>query len=481
MVSVSREALPLALHTPLVDLLGCELPIINAGMGGVARSELAAAVCNAGGFGCLGMVREPVSRIRDEVTQLRALSDRPFAVNLIPAATEQSLLRQQIDCCIELKVPAIALFWDVDSELIKELKQQGIQVLHQVGSRIDAQRALRAGVDVLIAQGVEAGGHVRGNVSTMALVPELVALSPVPVVASGGIASGAGLVAALALGAQGVSCGSLFLATNEANTHPLHQQRLCRAHAEDTLYSYRFFRNWPMAAAVRVLPNGVTDGTYDHLHNLQEPPVIAEQDGQSIQLFSTDSPLRDATGSIDSMALYAGQSCSQINTVSSVAQCIAQLLHDADHTLSLLQPSREANENTALGSSHRPDKQISNQQLIDALRELLAAERAGARIAAACLKEAFTSERRQQLQQLHRQEVSSCRALLRCLQQLDAEPGNAVGDFYQKVMALETLEQRFQLIDKGQRWVLRRVEQLLEQVDDVVIRHQLAVVEHYHR
>jgi nitronate monooxygenase len=349
-----------------------------------------------------------------------------------------------------------------------------------VGSRADAQRALRAGVDVLIAQGVEAGGHVRGEVSTMALVPELVALSPVPVVASGGIATGAGLVAALALGAQGVSCGSLFLATHESNAHPLHQQRLCEARAADTLHTYRFFRNWPMAAAVRVLPNAVTHGDFDHLRNLQEATIIAEQDGEDIMLFSTDSPLRDATGNINSMALYAGQSCSQINSVTSVAECMQTLLDEACSTLSRLQHDVGDSSHQKAPAAAAAADDIPKPELIAALRELLAAERAGARTASACLGDAHTSFARSQLQQLHRQEVSSCRALLRCLQHLDASPGQAVGDFYEKVMALDTLPERMDLIDKGQRWVLRRVESLLLRVHDTVVREQLEIVRAHH-
>ncbi len=336
-VTHDGDSLPRALQTPLLELLGCEVPIMNAGMGGVARSELAAAVCNAGGFGCLGMVRESASRITEEVTRLRARTDRPFAVNLIPAATAPALLEQQVETCLELDVPAITLFWDVDRDLVKELKQRSVLVLHQVGSRADAQHALRAGADVLIAQGAEAGGHVRGDVSTLALVPELAAMARVPVVASGGIATGAGLVAALALGAQGISCGSLFLATREANAHPAHQRRICDAHAEDTLHTYRFYRNWPMAAATRVLPNGITRGDYDHLRGLREPPVIGEQDGQPVYLFSTDSPLRDATGGVTAMALYAGQSCGQIDTILPAAACIRQLLEQARSALDQLQ------------------------------------------------------------------------------------------------------------------------------------------------
>ncbi|RFQ34157.1 nitronate monooxygenase, partial [Pseudomonas sp. ATCC 13867] len=179
-----------ALQTPLVELLGCQVPIICAGMGGVARHELAAAVGNAGGFGCLGMVREPVALIRREVAAYRALSQQPFAVNLIPAATPADLFDAQLSTCLELQVPAVALFWDVQADVIRRLKEAGVLVLHQVGNRADAEAALRAGVDVLIAQGLEAGGHVRAEISTLALVPQLVALGEAPVVACGGIASG---------------------------------------------------------------------------------------------------------------------------------------------------------------------------------------------------------------------------------------------------------------------------------------------------
>lgn len=477
-----RHTLPLALHTPLLDLLGCEVPVMNAGMGGVARHELAAAVSNAGGFACLGMVREPVERIVDEVAAMRAVCDRPFAVNLIPAATQAGLLQRQVEACLQLDVPAIALFWDVDQDLVRELKRHSLLVLHQVGSRLDAQRALRAGVDVLIAQGMEAGGHVRGNVSTMALVPELAALPPVPVVASGGIASGAGLVAALALGAQGVSCGSLFLATHEANAHPLHQRRLCEARADDTLHTYRFYRNWPVAAATRVLPNSVTRGEQDHLRRLRKPTVIGTQDDQPVHLFSTDSPLRDASGSISSMALYAGQSCGQIDAVRSVDACMRTLLCEAASVLAALHrdDSGQQVEGKPDQRAQAGERLMPRDTLVAALRELLAAERAGARTAAACRKDAYSSAQREQLRQLHEQEVRSCRALLRCLSHLDAEPGQTVGDFYQKVMALNTFQERMQLVDAGQRWVRRRVEKLLAQALDEVVRQELELVLRFH-
>jgi nitronate monooxygenase len=319
-----------ALKTPLLKTLGCELPIMLAGMGGVARHKLAAAVCEAGGFGVMGMVREPVALIEAEVQALRELTDRRFAVNLIPASTKPDLLREQVAACLRLQVPAMVLFWDVDKALVRHLKAEGVQVIHQVGSERDADLALNAGVDVLIVQGYEAGGHVRGTTSLSGLLPMVAAKSPVPVVASGGIASGRALVAALALGAQGASLGTALLATHESNAHPHHQERVLAAGADDTLYTTIFALNWHEPAPVRVLKNAVTEGKYRHA---DPDTIIGQQDGQPVYLYSTDSPLADATGQLDDMALYCGQSCGQLDQACSAAERIASIINEATELL----------------------------------------------------------------------------------------------------------------------------------------------------
>src|SRR5690606_8430086 len=114
----------------LVDLLGCSLPVVLAGMGGVSRAELVAAVTDAGGFGFLGMVREPAQLIAREVEQLRALGHKNFGVNIIPAATDPVLLEQQVITCIQLAVPVVGTFWDLDERLTKRLRDAGIVVVH---------------------------------------------------------------------------------------------------------------------------------------------------------------------------------------------------------------------------------------------------------------------------------------------------------------------------------------------------------------
>ncbi|MBN8903109.1 MAG: nitronate monooxygenase, partial [Rhodospirillales bacterium] len=145
------------LHRPVCDILGCTVPIVLAGMGGVSRSELVAAVTEGGGFGFLGMVREPVELIHAEVAALRARGVARFGVNLIPAATDPKVLEAQILACIDLGVPIVGLFWDVPFRLLARLRAAGIIVACQVGSRAEAQAAEQAGVQIIIAQGVEAG------------------------------------------------------------------------------------------------------------------------------------------------------------------------------------------------------------------------------------------------------------------------------------------------------------------------------------
>ncbi len=206
------------LYRPVCDLLGCAYPIVAAGMGGVARSELVAAVSAAGAFGFLGMVREPIARIRSEVEALRRRGFKRFGVNLIPAATDRELHEAQVSACIELNVPVIGLYWDVSFALIRRLRDAGIIVACQVGTLAEARSVEHAGAHIIIAQGVEAGGHVRGECPLAELVPDIADQTTLPVLASGGLVDGADLVTLLALGAQGAVFGTTLIATEECTS-----------------------------------------------------------------------------------------------------------------------------------------------------------------------------------------------------------------------------------------------------------------------
>lgn len=329
------------LHTPLCDILSCRYPILQAGMGGVARSELVAAVTEAGGYGFLGMVRETPDLIAREIDAVRARTDRPFGVNLIPAATDQALLEVELAVCVEKRVHSLCFFWDVHADAVAIAKAAGCRVLYQVGSVEDAIAAEEAGADAVIAQGFEAGGHVHGILSSLVLLPQVVRAVSIPVVASGGFASGESLIAALALGAQGIHCGTAFLATEESFAHAYHKDRVVRAKSEDTIYTDAFAINWPPNSPVRVIANSLTDKLGQRLlgHDPEDilREAIAEEGGRPIYKFSTDSPLRTTTGNLECLALFAGQVAGEIETIPSASARVGEIVSAALTTLERLQ------------------------------------------------------------------------------------------------------------------------------------------------
>ena len=324
------------ISTALTERLNCRYPIISAGMGGPARSELTAAVSEAGGFGLLGMVRETPDLIAREIAAVGQRTSKPFGVNLIPFATEPALLREELAVCLEARVPAMCFFWDVYPEIVAEAKNAGCIVLHQVGSLEDALRAEAAGADVVILQGVEAGGHVRATLPLAVLLGQVVGRVRVPVVASGGIADGRGLAAALALGADGVQCGTAFLASAESFAHDYHKQRIIAAKAGETVHTDLFAINWPPNSPVRVLRNSVTDQAetlWGHHPDRLPRIVIGEEEGRPLHKFGTDSPLRSTTGDLEQMALYAGEGAALVASIRPAAEIIASMMQDAEDTL----------------------------------------------------------------------------------------------------------------------------------------------------
>lgn len=328
------------LHTPLCALLGCRYPILQAGMGGVARSELVAAVIEAGGYGFLGMVRETPDLIAQEIDAVRGRTDAPFGVNLIPAATDPALLEAELSICFKKQVHSLCFFWDVRADVIARSKAAGCRVLYQVGSVEDAVAAEKAGVDAIIAQGWEAGGHVRGTVTSLVLLPQVVQAVSVPVIASGGFASGESLIAAFALGAQAIHCGTAFLATEESFAHTYHKDRVARATSDGTVYTDAFAINWPPHSPVRVIANSLTDELGQRLlgHKPQDIPreAIAKEDGRPIYRFSTDSPLRITTGDLECLALFAGQIAGGIETIPSAGARVGEIVSEAHATLDRL-------------------------------------------------------------------------------------------------------------------------------------------------
>jgi nitronate monooxygenase len=468
----SNIAVISTLRTPVCELLGCELPVVLAGMGGVARSELVAAVSTAGGFGFLGMVRESPELMRREINRVRAATASPFGVNLVPAATPADLLEAEIETVIAERVPAVTLFWDLRPDIVRRLKDSGCLILCQVGSAQEAAEAAAAGADIVIAQGFEAGGHVRGTSRLADLVPEVAMRLDVPVLAAGGIVDGKGLVDALRWGAQGVVIGTGFLVTQESFAHDYHKRRIVESKPGDTVHTGAFHINWPKGAAVRVLSNSVTRGEHGDPFSARRH-IIGEQKGRSIYLFSTDSPLRNMSGDFEAMALYAGEGAGLITSVPPAAERLKTIVNEALGVLGIAAPAPAATATSAQYSSPACSMhEVSDvymgyagkEDLIPLLNELLEAERAGARVALESAREAGTGPLAEFLLMVQRDEARWCAMLVGHLRKFGERPSTKTGEFHGKAMAIVDLRARIAFLNRGQGWVVRKLREMLPRV-----------------
>ena len=326
------------LRTRFCERFGIDAPVVVAPMGpDLTGPELVAAVCNAGGFGILQAQLCPPSSLREQIRYLRRLTTRPFGVNFVLHFPH----RDGIQVCIEEPVAALSFFWGDPGEFIPAAHAAGIAVLHQVGSVDAAVRAKQAGVDVVIAQGAEAGGHVAGQISTMVLVPRIVdAVAPALVLAAGGIADARGLAAALCLGADGVVMGTRFLATPEANAHPVYKASLVAASEEDTVRTVLFGKGWPHAPHRTLRTAFVREwlGREDETQGTRpDEPVIGHSvvagAETPVHRFVSLPPNVHATGDIESMALLAGQSVGLLNEIRPAADVLRETVDGAERLI----------------------------------------------------------------------------------------------------------------------------------------------------
>jgi nitronate monooxygenase len=327
------------LQTRFCERFGVAAPIVVAPMGpDLTGPELVAAVCNAGGFGILQAQFCPPPLLRAQITHLRTLTDKPFGVNFLLHFPH----RDGIEVCLEERVAALSFFWGDPSEFVTPAHAAGLAVIHQVGSVEAAVRSCRAGIDVIIAQGVEAGGHVAGTVSTMALVPRIVdAVAPTLVLAAGGIADARGVVAALCLGADAVVMGTRFLATPEANAHPAYKAKLLAATEEQTVRTILFGHGWPDAPH-RTLRTRFVEQWLGRENETQgsraDEPIVGQTTiaGQAmpVQRFVGIPPNQHATGDIESMDLLAGQSVGLVAEIQPAGELVRQITRGAEELIS---------------------------------------------------------------------------------------------------------------------------------------------------
>lgn len=327
------------LQTTFTRLFDLRHPIMQAPMGGgISTPELVAAVSNAGGLGMLAVGGLLPEQIRTQIQRTRQLTDRPFGANLLLPM----YLPGQVEACIEERIAVLSFFWGDAAPHVPAAHASGLKVMLQVGSVDEARAARDAGVDVIVAQGVEAGGHVRGSIGALVLVPLVVeAVHPLPVLATGGIADGRGVAAVLMLGAAGAALGTRLLASVEAAAHPDYKERILRARAEDTLHTTLFDIGWPEAPH-RVLRNSVVAdweaaGCPPPGQRPQEGEVIGEgQFGDMrfpVSRYTAMPPSVRFDGEVEKTALYAGQSCGLINDLAPAGVIVEGIARDAEARL----------------------------------------------------------------------------------------------------------------------------------------------------
>lgn len=322
------------MRTALTDLLGLQTPIVQAPMGGACGPALAAAVSNAGGLGMLALSWSRPDDVRRQVRDTRALTSRPFGVNLVLAFPQE----ERLAICLAERVPVISFFWGDPAPFVDRVHAADARVLQTVASAAQARSAVEAGVDAVVAQGWEAGGHVLGQVATLPLVAAVVdAVRPTPVIAAGGIADGRGLAAVLALGAAGAWIGTRFLASDEAVIHHHYRQRLLAADETDTVYSSLFDGGWPDAPH-RTLRNQTTRdweaaGRPPTGQRPGEGEAVASTPRGDIFRYQSATPTPEATGDIDALSLWAGQGVAMVKSRQPAAAIVAEITNEAETVL----------------------------------------------------------------------------------------------------------------------------------------------------
>ncbi|WP_099223517.1 enoyl-[acyl-carrier-protein] reductase FabK [Listeria costaricensis] len=297
----------------LTEQLGIDYPIIQGAMAQIAKAPLVAAVSNAGGLGIIASGGMSAEDLRAEIQKTKALTDRPFGVNLMLMMTNIEELTEVI---IEEGVKIITTGAGTPKSYMPKWKEAGIVVIPVVPSVMIAKRMEKLGADAVIAEGTEAGGHV-GETTTMALLPQIVDAVSIPVIAAGGIADGRGMAATFALGAKGVQVGTRFLATDECPVHPNFKEAVLKAGDRDTTVTGR--RN---GAPVRSIKNKMIK---EYLR-LEEENV----DRDTLEKLTMGS-LRKAVldGDTDNGSVMAGQITGLVTEIKPCREVIEEMMREA--------------------------------------------------------------------------------------------------------------------------------------------------------
>jgi nitronate monooxygenase len=316
------------IETPFTRLVGCTMPLQLAGMGSILSPELAAAVSDAGGLGQITFAGLPLEVAEQRLDRIRALTARPFGVNLLIPFLDMRILELAAS-----RARVVDFFWgQPDPGLVRQVHEAGALASWQVGSASEALTAEAAGCDFIIAQGVEAGGHIRGTLGLLPLLGDVLDAVSVPVLAAGGIGNARSVAAALAAGAAGVRVGTRFIAAQESNAHPDYVRALIAAKASDSIRTTRFEVECGLCPSTHgVLRSAIEAADAFDGDVVAEVEIAGEH--HDIRRFQGTPPHNAVSGRIDAMACYAGQSVGSVKKVQPAAEIVAELFDGAEALL----------------------------------------------------------------------------------------------------------------------------------------------------
>ncbi len=315
------------LRTPVCEVLGIEVPIMQAAIWPATAPELVAAVSEVGGLGSIGSVFESAGSVRGQIARVRELTSRPFAVNhVVPQLDEEAF-----EATLEAEPAVVSLALGDPGDLVERAHAAGAKVVHQVHTVSQARRAAELGADVIIAQGSEAGGQGMSlGVGAMALIPQVVdAVAPVPVLAAGGVADGRGLAAALVLGAQGANVGTRFLASEEASADEAWKRAILEAESEEVIRFEAWKEIFPPAGG----------GAYETVPRVISTSFVEEWQRRSGEARREAERLRGEVISVvrqrkpHELVPFTGQTAGLVHEVLPAAAIVREMASEAEKAL----------------------------------------------------------------------------------------------------------------------------------------------------
>ena len=310
----------MTIKSPICDLLGIKYPIFQGAMAWIAKAPLAAAVSEAGGLGIVAASQAPADYIREQIQLVRQLTDKPFAVNLM---MQSPYIRDVVDVVIEEKVPVVTTGAGNPAPYMERFKEAGIKVIPVIPNVKVAKKMAAAGAAAVVAEGMESGGHV-GDMTSMALWPQVIDAVDIPVIGAGGVADGRGLAAAMVMGAAGVQMGTAFLVAKECPISDEYKKRVLGAIDTDTVVTGKFLKH-----AVRSLKNELTA----KYQSLEFGIVRDEPVQQEMENLGTGALRRAVEGDIENGTICAGQIAGLVHEEATCQEIIEKIMADAEAIL----------------------------------------------------------------------------------------------------------------------------------------------------